>query len=168
MAATGSPRTGIQIIATVNAVAAAVTLAFWAAVYLRLFAGQGTADPVRRASSAATLGFLVGDLAWAVPLLILSVPGVWRKRAWGWFAAQAVNVLWFYSMTVVWVRDVYARTPSPGGLMFAPFALFAVWAAVHLWRVRDQFWAQAATRADAASIDAATAAPPAPGGRQDS
>ncbi len=149
----GGRRTGIQIIATVNAVAAAVTLAFWSAVYLRLFAGQGIADAVGRAAAAATLGFLVGDIVWALPLLILSVPGVWRRRAWGWLAAQMVNVLWVYSMTVVWVRDAYAGTLSPGGLMFAPFAVFAMWAAVHLWRVRDEFWAQAAQPEDAPAPD---------------
>jgi hypothetical protein len=43
-------------------------------------------------------------------------------------------------MTVIWVRDLYSGTLSPGAVVFAPFAAFAVWASVHLWRVRLRFW----------------------------
>ena len=75
---------GVRVIAVINLVAAVITVAFWALVYARLFAPGPPADPVLRASSAATLGFLIGDLIWAVPLLALSVAGLWRLRPWGW------------------------------------------------------------------------------------
>ena len=80
---------GVTTIAVVNAVAGVVTLLFWGLVYLRLFAGPTNPDPVLRASAAATLGFLVGDVVWAVPLLFLSVAGLWRLRDWGWLVARA-------------------------------------------------------------------------------
>jgi hypothetical protein len=131
---------GVRVVAVVNTVAALLTVAFWALVYVRLFAVGAIADPVLRASAAATLGFMVGDLIWAVPLLVLSVPGLWRAKPSGWLLGQMANVLWVYSMTVIWVRDLYAGTLSPGAVVFAPFALFAAWATVHLWRVRDRFW----------------------------
>jgi hypothetical protein len=130
---------GVTTIAVVNAVAGVVTLLFWGLLYLRLFAGSTSPDPVLRTSTAATLGFLVGDVVWAVPLLFLSVVGLWRLRDWGWLAAQMVNVLWVYSMTVVWVRDVYARSVSPGAVLFTPFAVIAIWATAHLWRARSAF-----------------------------
>jgi hypothetical protein len=130
---------GIRVIAAVNAFAAVLTLAFWTLGYLKVFAGKTISDPAERASAAATLGFLVGDLAWAFPLLALSVPGLWRRRAWGWTLAQMVNVLWAYSMTVIWVRDLYSGAVSPGALLFTPFVPFAAWAAVYLWRVRGRF-----------------------------
>jgi hypothetical protein len=133
---------GIRVIAAVNAASAALTLVFWTLGYLRLFAGGEPLAPAARASAAATLGFLVADLVWALPLLIASVPGLWRRREGGWLCAQMANVLWLYSMTAVWVRDGYAGSLSPGGVWFAPFALFAAWATIYLWRVRRVFWAQ--------------------------
>jgi hypothetical protein len=141
MSAPENNRTGIRVIAVVNAVSAALTLAFWGLGCVRLFAGREITDPAVRATAAATLGFLVGDLVWSFPLLVLSVPGLLRRRAWGWLVAQMVNVLWAYSMTVIWVRDLYTGSVSPGAILFTPFALFAVGAAVYLWRIRDRFFA---------------------------
>ena len=142
MTASRRDQIGIQVVAVVNAASAAVTLAFWSLGYLRLFAGGAITDPAARASAAATLGFLVADLVWALPLLIVSVPGLWRRRAWGWLCAQMANVLWAYSMTAVWVRDAYSGSLSPGAVLLTPFAFFALWAAAYLWRVRGQFWAR--------------------------
>ncbi|MGA1844980.1 MAG: hypothetical protein ACMUIS_10510 [bacterium] len=129
----------MTVIAVINGTAAALTLFFWTLAYIRFFAGEPIRDPVLRASAAATLGFLVGDLIWAVPVLILSVPGLWRCRDWGWSLAQAANVLWVYSLTAVWVRDLYVGRISPGAILFTPFALVALWAIVYLWRTRDLF-----------------------------
>ena len=137
---TSSRPIGVRAIAVINTVAALLTVAFWGLVYARLFAAGTITDPVLRASSAATVGFLVGDVVWAVPLLILSVPGLWRSSPSGWLFGQMVNVLWAYSMTVIWVRDLYSRSLSPGAILFAPFGLFALWAAVHLWHVRESFF----------------------------
>ncbi len=134
---------GVRAIAIVNAVSAILTAAFWALVYLRLFAGAPIVDPVAHASAGATLGYLVGDIVWALPLLVISVPSLLRGRPSGWLFAQMINVLWWYSMTAVWVRDLYTGSISPGAVLFAPFALFSFWAAVYLWREREEFWSRA-------------------------
>ncbi len=139
---------GVRAIAIVNAVSAILTAAFWALVYLRLFAGAPIVDPVAHASAGATLGYLVGDVVWALPLLVLSVPALLGGRPSGWLFAQMINVLWWYSMTAVWVRDLYTGVISPGAVLFAPFALFSFWAAVYLWRVREQFWRSPRSTAD--------------------
>jgi len=136
---TASPSAGIRTIAIVNAVAAVLTVAFWGLAYARLFAAGAIADPVAHAAASTTLGFLVGDVVWSVPLLVVSVAGLWRHTSLGWLAGQMVNALWAYSMTVILVRDAYVGRLSPGAVLFAPFGLFALWAAVHLWRNRTSF-----------------------------
>jgi hypothetical protein len=134
---------GVTVIAVVNALAMAVTVLFWGLVLiLRLVPPPGgLPDIAARANAATTYGFLFGDLLWSTPLLALAAVGVWRLRPWGWTAAQMANVLWVYSMTVIWVRDGYT-TPSPGGLLFLPFTVFAFWATYYLWRTRHLFWGQ--------------------------
>jgi hypothetical protein len=127
---------GLKIICIVNLVAAVLTLVFWVLVFVRLFATAPIDDPALRASAAATLGFLVGDLIWAVPLLVLSVIGLGKRRLWGWLTAFLVNILWFYSMTVIWCRDLYTGKASPGAILFAPFVVFAAWSTIYLWRHR--------------------------------
>ncbi|MBN1824916.1 MAG: hypothetical protein JW958_01535 [Candidatus Eisenbacteria bacterium] len=134
----GRPR-AVTVIAVVNGVAGIVTFLFWALVYARLFRGAPIEDPAIRASASGTLGFLVGDLVWAVPLLFAAAAGVRRLRVWGRDAALMANVLWVYSMTVIWVRDLHAGSVSPGALLFTPFAIFAVWATAYLWKKRNLF-----------------------------
>jgi hypothetical protein len=92
-----------------------------------------------RANAATTYGFGISDLVWSLPLLFLSCVGLWRLRSWGWTAAQMTNALWVYSMTVVLIRDFYT-TLSPGGMLFTPFAIIAVWATYYLWKHRELFW----------------------------
>lgn len=131
---------GVSLIAIVNALALLVTLVFWGVVITRRlvpFPGDLIVAS-ERATAATTYGFMVGDIIWSAPLLALAAVGVWRRRFWGWTAAQMANVLWVYSMTVVWARDLYTK-PSPGGILFLPFTLFAVWASIYLWRHRTTF-----------------------------
>ncbi len=130
---------GITAIAIINAVAAILTLAFWLLVYVRLFLGGTFADAAARASAAATAGYLAGDVVWALPLLVFSVVGLLRLRDWGWLLAQMANILWLYSMTAVWVRDLFTGTVSPGAILFLPFVPVAVWATFYLWRQRFAF-----------------------------
>ncbi len=132
---------GVAVIAVVNAVAAVLTFAFWLLVFVRLFLAREFVDATARATRAATAGFLVADVVWALPLLSLSVVGLLGLRDWGWLLAQMVNVLWLYSMTAVWVRDLFAGTISPGGVLFLPFAVVAAWQTFYLWRVRAHFTA---------------------------
>ena len=130
---------GVMIIAVVNLVAAALTLAFWILVYVKLFSGAKADASIAPAALSATFGFLVGDLVWAVPLLIISAAGLLKRKAWGLLTAQMVNILWLYSMTAIWVRDLHAGMVSPGAVLFTPFALFAVWAIGFLWKRRGLF-----------------------------
>jgi hypothetical protein len=140
-----SPRPlGVTVLAIVNYVACALTLAFWALVYFgRLVPTPGSfAAPAERANAAVTYGFMIGDVLYSVPLLLLAGAGLWRLRSWGWLAAQMANALWVYSMTVILLRDVYS-TWSPGGLLFVPFALVATWATPYLWSRRRSFGIEA-------------------------
>ncbi len=131
---------GITFLAVVNYVACGVTLVFWSLVFLgQLVPTPGSLQSeVERANAAVTYGFMLGDVLYSVPLLLLAGAGLWRLRAWGWLAAQMANALWIYSMTVILLRDFYSRW-SPGGLLFVPFAAVAVWAIPYLWRQRRAF-----------------------------
>lgn len=138
-----SPRhrpSGLAVLAVVNAVGLIVTVAFWALVYFKRlvpFPGELNTLP-ERANAAVTYGFMVGDLLYSVPLLMLAAIGIWRLRFWGWAAGQMANMLWVYSMTVILFRDAHS-TFSPGGLLFVPFALVALWAIPYLWFKRGLF-----------------------------
>lgn len=139
MMQTRNPRPkAITLIAVVNGVAAVLHGLFWVAVLLELRGGQ-EALQLDAGAVATIYGFGVADLVWSAPLLALSAVGLWRGRLWGWLAAQWCNVLYGYSLTVVWVRDLTLGTVSPGGVLFLPFTLFAFWAAWHLWFHRADF-----------------------------
>jgi hypothetical protein len=131
---------GVGFLAIVNLVAFVVTIAFWALVFFgRLVPLPGTLTvPAERANAAVTYGFLIGDVVYSAPLLVLAGVGLWRLRTWGWLAAQMANILWVYSMTVVLLRDYYTAW-SPGGLLFIPFALVAAGAIPYLWARRRAF-----------------------------
>jgi hypothetical protein len=131
---------GIAFLAIANYIACGVTLIFWALVFFgRLVPTPGSlqSEP-ERANAAVTYGFMLGDLIYSVPLLLLAGAGLWRLRAWGWLAAQMANALWIYSMTIIILRDSYSRW-SPGALLFAPFAALALWAVPYLWNQRRAF-----------------------------
>jgi hypothetical protein len=131
---------GLTFLSVVNAVAAVITVLFWGMVWLRRlvpFPG-GLESAADRANSAVTYGFMIGDILYSVPLLLLAWLGIRRLKAWGWMAAQMANALWVYSLTVILFRDAYTAL-SPGGLLFTPFALAAVWAIPYLWKHRKDF-----------------------------
>jgi hypothetical protein len=131
----------VTIIAVVNAIGGVFTVLFWGFVLcarLVPFPG-GLASAPERINSATTYGFLIGDVAWSIPLLALAAIGLWRMRPWGWTAAQMANALWVYSMTVVWIRDA-SSSVSPGALLFLPFTLAAFWGSAVLWNHRKEFW----------------------------
>lgn len=131
---------GITFLAVVNCIACVVTIVFWALVFFgRLVPPPGSlqSEP-ERANAAVTYGFMLGDLIYSVPLLLLAGAGLWRLRTWGWLAAQMANALWLYSMTIILLRDSYSRW-SPGALLFVPFAALALWAVPYLWNQRRAF-----------------------------
>jgi hypothetical protein len=131
----------ITFLAIVNGAALVITILFWGAVFFGRLVPlpPDLSDMASRANAATTYGFLVGDVVWSVPLLLLSTIGLWHLRPWGWTACQMANILWLYSMTVIWMRDAYT-TVSPGSLLFLPFAIIAAWAIIYLWRKRLLFW----------------------------
>jgi len=130
----------VAFLAVVNWVALAVTLLFWGMVLAARVVPPPTTLTVaaERANAAVTYGFLIGDLLYSAPLLLLAALGLWRRRSWGWLAAQMASALWIYSMTIVLLRDA-CTTMSPGGLLFIPFVLVAVWAVPYLWARRREF-----------------------------
>ena len=134
--------TSISIIAIINGLGLFITLLFWGAVYFkRLIPSPGSITTMaERANAATTYGFMIGDILWSTPLLLLAAVGIWRQRFWGWTAGQMVNILWVYSMTIVWIRDSYCVI-SPGAMIFLPFTLAAMWATYALWKHRESFLA---------------------------
>jgi hypothetical protein len=133
---------GVSAIAIINGIAFLLTLVFWGMVAVEKLVPFPSELSVlsERANAAVTWGFLVGDIVFSAPLLLLAAIGLWRLSALGWTAAQMVNILWVYSMTVILMRDAFTVL-SPGGMLFLPFALIAVWATVYLWKHRGLFWA---------------------------
>lgn len=130
----------VTFLAAVNAAGFAMTLLFWGLVFVRRLVplpGSLTAA-ADRANAAVTYGFMIGDVLYSAPLLLAAAVGLWRLRSWGWLAAQIVNALWIYSMTVILLRDAYTRL-SPGGVLFLPFAVVSIWAIPRLWQCRAMF-----------------------------
>ncbi|HOG30235.1 MAG TPA: hypothetical protein PLT35_13235 [Vicinamibacterales bacterium] len=130
----------VTFLAAVNAAGFATTLLFGGLVSVRRLVplpGSLTAA-ADRANAAVTYGFMIGDVLYSAPLLLAAAVGLWRLRSWGWLAAQIVNALWIYSMTVILLRDAYTRL-SPGGVLFLPFAVVSIWAIPRLWQCRAMF-----------------------------
>jgi hypothetical protein len=135
--------TGVTFIAVINGIAFLLTLLFWGTVAFSNAVPfpSGVEGIPDRANAATTWGFLIGDVAFSAPLLLLATIGLWKPRAWGWTAAQMTNILWIYSMTIIILRDAFTSF-SPGGILFMPFVPVAVWSIFYLWRHRDLFWSE--------------------------
>jgi hypothetical protein len=112
---------------------------FWSLAVAKLPSPWSAPDPNTRPALAFTFGFGLADLVWSVPFLLAGCIGLLRLRPWGWLGAQAANVLYWYSSMVILFRDAAMRSVSPGTVTFLPFAVFAAWAAHHLWRHRSLF-----------------------------
>lgn len=130
---------GVSLIAVVNGIAAVLHVLFWSLAFVKLSSSPHGAD-AERANLFTTYGFGIADLVWSVPFLAIGSIGLWKLRQIGWLAANAANALYWYSLTVVLTRDVSSHSVSPGTVLFMPFALFSIWAACHLWKVRDRFF----------------------------
>ena len=131
----------VTFLTIINAIGFIITLSFWLLVLFKnLVPSPGDLTQLaERATAATTRGFMIADLLFSVPLLLLSALGLWCLRPWGWTAAQMVNMLWIFSMTVIWTRDVYTAF-SPGGILFLPLPMIAIWATWYLWKKRYLFW----------------------------
>jgi hypothetical protein len=131
---------GLKFIVFINSFAFILTALFWLLVWQKLSSPSPVQLFFDKGSRASMYGFMLADVIWALPLLLLSVIGLRRKKLWGWTAAQMVNILWLYSITAVWVRDInlLARL-APGSIIFFPFALLSFWQCWYLWRKKNLF-----------------------------
>jgi hypothetical protein len=130
----------ITFLAITNAAGLILTVAFWGLVFFKhpvAYPWEMT-DLADRANSAVTYAFMIGDIIYSAPLLLLAWIGLWRLKFWGWLAAQMANALWIYSMTVILFRDAFTSM-SPGGILFVPFAVISAWAVPYLWIHRARF-----------------------------
>ncbi|HEX2956597.1 MAG TPA: hypothetical protein VHO70_07190 [Chitinispirillaceae bacterium] len=130
---------GIKTIIVVNTVATVVTILFWSLVLIKVYGTQSSGIMMDNVSKGSTLGFLVADCIWAVPLLIISIYGLLKRSVLGWLVAQLVNILWCYSLTSLWVRDSYLGMISPGDYIFLPFTIFSLWSIYYLWNRKNLF-----------------------------
>ncbi|MDM7925538.1 MAG: hypothetical protein QUS35_05930 [bacterium] len=131
----------VTLIAAVNAAGFFFSILFWAFVAFRLYFSHAAPAVMDPATAASTFGFLVADCVVALPLLLIGWVWLLRMSFFGWTAAQMANVLWVYALLAVWARDLHAGRLSPGSFVFLPFAFFAVWAFLYLWRKRGLFTA---------------------------
>lgn len=131
---------GLTFLSIVNGIAFVITILFWGLVFFRHLVPSPweLSSLADRANSAVTYGFMMGDVLYSAPLLLMACLGLWRLTSWGWLAAQMANALWIYSMTVILFRDVFTIL-SPGGLLFIPFTLIAMWGIPYLWVRRRDF-----------------------------
>ena len=130
---------GVKLIIGVNILAIIVTCSFWLLVYFKLFHTPQLNVSLEKSALASTFGFMIADLLYAVPCLILSLSGLYKLNFNGFIFAQAANILWFYSVTAVLIRDIYMANLTPGDFVFMPFVIFSTWAAVYLWKQKKLF-----------------------------
>jgi hypothetical protein len=130
----------VTFLVVVNVLALILTVFFWFVVWAKKGVPRpgGLTGLIERANAATTYGFMAADLIISVPLLCLAALGLRRMRFWGWTAAQMANILWVYSMAVIWIRDGYSSV-SPGAVLFTPFAAIALWSIIYLWKIRGRF-----------------------------
>lgn len=131
---------GIKIISIVNFAAALLHLAFWTLAFIRLQSPFSDIPFLEKVNLTTTYGFGIADLIWSFPLLIIGTFWLWKLKPLGWIASQMANVLYWYSLTVIIIKDIFSNTISPGTILFLPFCLFAFWAVFYLWKKRELFF----------------------------
>ena len=127
---------GIKLIAVVNGIAAILHLLFWTAPLTRLTLLIPSIQAPTNMDIATIYGLGLADLIWSIPLLAIGSIGLWKMKPIGWLAAQFVNVLYWYSHTLVITTSIISGNISFGMFVFVPFGLFSFWAAFHLWKTR--------------------------------
>lgn len=138
---------GLRLIAVVNGIAALLHIAFWTMAFLRLPRPWTINAGAERVDLIVTYGLGVADLLWSVPFLIAGSIWLHRRLLVGWLTAQMANALWWYSFTFILIRELSSQNIRPGTILFLPFALFSIWSAWYLWKVRSAFWKTAVNAA---------------------
>jgi hypothetical protein len=131
---------GIKLIAMINGIAAFLHILFWILAFTRLPSISSLSNVAEQINLATTFGFGIADIIWSVPFLLLGSIMLLKNKLIGWLGANFANVLYWYSFTVIIIRDLSSGSLSPGTILFLPFALFSFWAAFYLWKVRGLFW----------------------------
>lgn len=129
----------VKLIVTVNVLAFLISFLFWLIIYIKLFFGNSSFTGADRMLISSTFGFMIADIIWALPLLAVSIYGLKNMTSYGWASAQGANILWFYSMTSLWSRDIYGGLINPGNFIFLPFFIFSFFSAYYLWKKRGLF-----------------------------
>ena len=133
------PGIGIKIIAIINGLAALLHLVFWIFVYIKMPSISSPESLAEQINLATIYGFGLADIVWSVPFLLLGSILLRKGNLIGWMCAYFANVLYWYSFTIIMLRDNASGSLSPGSILFLPFVLFSFWAAYHLWKVRASF-----------------------------
>lgn len=131
---------GIKFIAIVNAIAAIFHFVFWVFVLTHLPCPWSDIGGLDRTDLIVTYGLGIADLIWSVPFLIIGSLRLMRYHLLGWLAAQMANCLYWYSFTFILFREFNMHHIRLGTILFLPFALFSIWSAWYLWKVRSTFW----------------------------
>jgi hypothetical protein len=130
---------GIKLIAVVNGIAAVLHLLFWTAPITNLTVIIPSIQAPANAHMPTIYGLGLADLIWSIPLLTVGSIGLWKMKPIGWLAAQFVNVLYWYSHTLVIAAGLISGVISFGMFLFLPFGIFSFWAAYFLWKFRGSF-----------------------------
>jgi len=128
---------GFKLIAVVNGIAAIIHLLFWTAPITKLTLLIPSIQAPAYVDMATIYGLGLADLIWSIPLLTIGSIGLWKMKPIGWLAAQLVNVLYWYSHTLVFTIGIVSDNVSFGMFVFVPFGVFSFWAAYYLWKTRS-------------------------------
>ncbi len=129
----------IKLLAGINILGTIITLLFWSMVFCKIESPLSITSAAEKLNAATIYGFGIADFIWSVPFMIFSTIGLLKRELWGWMLAQMTNALWWYAISVILIRDMYASRLSPGTLIFLPFTIFAFWSAAYLWKWRGEF-----------------------------
>ena len=128
---------GIKLIAVVNGVAAIFHLLFWTSPLTKLTLLIPLIQAPVNADMSIIYGLGIADLIWSIPLLTIGSISLWKMKPIGWLAAQLVNVLYWYSHTLIITSAIISGNYTFGIFVFVPFGVFSFWAAFYLWTPRN-------------------------------
>lgn len=104
---------GIKLISIVNGIAAVLYFLFWIVAFIKLPANSETGSPAEKINLVTVYGFGVADLIWSVPFLLSGSILLWKLKQIGWLTAQFANALYWYSFTVILIRDFTSGSLAP-------------------------------------------------------
>ena len=97
---------GIKLIAVINGIAALLHFLFWIIAFTRLPSISSISSIAEQMNLATTFGFGIADIVWSVPFLLLGSILLWKNKLIGWLGVNFANVLYWYSFTVIIIRDL--------------------------------------------------------------